>query len=51
MLIIYIIVEEVKDYRKKPKVKVVQGKELSKTEKERLEAEEKQDEKPEEEDL
>ena len=39
MLAIYVIVQEVKDYKSKPKVKVVQTKVLSKTEKERLEKE------------
>ena len=42
MLAIYIIVQEVKDYRSRPKVKVTQEKVLSKTEKERLENEQKQ---------
>ena len=42
MLAIYIIVQEVKDYRSRPKVKVTQEKVLSKTEKERLENEAKQ---------
>ena len=50
MLIIYIIVMEVKDYRAKPKTKVVQGKQLSKTELERLEEKNKGEEKPTEED-
>ena len=50
MLIIYIIVMEVKDYRAKPKTKVVQGKQLSKTELERLEEKNKGEEKPSEED-
>ena len=42
MLAIYIIVQEVKDYRSRPKVKLTQEKVLSKTEKERLENEQKQ---------
>ena len=50
MLIIYIIVMEVKDYRAKPKTKIVQGKQLSKTELERLEEKNKDEEKPSEED-
>ena len=50
MLIIYIIVMEVKDYRAKPKTKVVQEKQLSKTELERLEEKNKGEEKPTEED-
>ena len=50
MLIIYIIVMEVKDYRAKPKTKIVQGKQLSKTELERLEEKNIGEEKPSEED-
>ena len=50
MLIIYIIVMEVKEYRAKPKVKPVKVKQLSKTELERLEQEKKDEEKPTEED-
>ena len=50
MLVIYIIVMEVKDYRAKPKTKIVQGKQLSKTELERLEEKNKDEEKPSEED-
>ncbi len=50
MLIIYIIVMEVKDYKARPKVKQVQKKQLSKTELERLEQQKKDEEKPTEED-
>ena len=50
MLLIYIIVEEVKEAKKKPKVKVVQEKQLSKTEKELLEAKQKEDKTENEED-
>ena len=50
MLIIYIIVSEVKDYRAKPKAKIVQQKTLSQTEKELLEEETKEEEQPTEED-
>ena len=50
MLLIYIIVEEVKEYKNKPKVKVVQEKQLSKTEKELLEAKQKEDKTENEED-
>ena len=50
MLIIYIIVMEVKDYKARPKVKQVQEKQLSKTELERLEQQKKDEEKPTEED-
>ena len=50
MLIIYIIVMEVKEYRAKPKVEPVKVKQLSKTELERLEQEKKDEEKPTEED-
>ena len=49
MLIIYIIILEVKDYRSRPKKEVVHEKELSKTELERLEEAQKDEEKPDEE--
>ena len=49
MLAIYLIVLEVKDYLAKRKTKVVQVKQLSKTEQERLAKESKEDEKPNEE--
>ena len=44
MLAIYLIVLEVKDYLAKRKTKVVQVKQLSKTEQERLEQEKQDDE-------